>query len=71
MAQDEWTTDLPRKEVVGGSVSQDEKELVARAAELAGFRNVSEFVRDTMLRRSHDVMGSSPSPKRRAEDRVA
>ena len=71
MAQGEWTTDLPRKDVVGGSVSPDEKDLVVRAAEAAGFRNVSEFVRDTMLRRSHEVLGDTRSPGRRHSDKVA
>lgn len=59
MAQESTAADEPRKEVIGGSVSLAEKDLVRLAAERAGFRTVSEYVRDRMLRDAEQVMAGA------------
>jgi len=41
--------DAARKEVVGGSVSAEEKALIDQAREGAGYKRMSHFVRDVML----------------------
>lgn len=41
--------DLPRKDVIAGSVNADEKARVLSALDQAGFRNQSEGVREVML----------------------
>lgn len=59
MAQESTAADEPRKEVIGGSVSLAEKDLVRLAAERAGFRTVSEYVRDRMLRDAEQVLAGA------------
>lgn len=55
-----------RDEVVGGSVTPDERALIEAARQKAGVRFMSEFVRETMLTRAKHIL----TPKR-AEDRAA
>jgi uncharacterized protein (DUF1778 family) len=56
----------PRKSVIGGSVNAAEYALIDAARQKAGVRNISEFVRETMLHRARHIL----SPKRR-EDQAA
>jgi uncharacterized protein (DUF1778 family) len=55
-----------RDEVVGGSVTPEERALIEAARQKAGIRFMSEFVRETMLHRAKHIL----TPKR-AEDRAA
>jgi uncharacterized protein (DUF1778 family) len=54
---------IPRKDVVGGSVNADERALIEAARERAGVRSMSEFVRETMLARAKRIL----EPKRAAD----
>lgn len=63
MSEHTETPEVPRKDVVGGSVNSDEKALIDAAREKAGVRTMSEFVRETMLTRAKHIL----TPKRRDE----
>ena len=56
---------LVRKDVIGGSVSEAEKERVALAASHAGYRTISEYVREIMLRHAEGVLSERRVPDRR------
>lgn len=58
MADDTRTLADTRKEVIGGSVTLAEKALVVAAGAKLGYRNISEYVRSTMLERSHKALGT-------------
>ncbi len=49
MENDVQAQEATRKEVVGGSVSAEEKALIDRTREQAGYKRMSHFVRDVML----------------------
>jgi hypothetical protein len=55
-----------KSKTVGGSVSLEEMALIEAAKERAGVRSMSEFVRETMLRRSRFILRD-----KRAADRAA
>jgi hypothetical protein len=49
MGNDAQAQDAIRKDVVGGSVSAEEKALIDRTRQVAGYARMSHFVRDVML----------------------
>lgn len=65
MTQETQVADNRRMAVVGGSVTQAEKELVGLAATRAGYATVSEYVREVMLRHAEGVLSQRRVPDRR------
>ncbi len=57
----------PRKELLAGSVNEEEREVVEQAMRRAAFPNMSVFVRETMLQRAAEIL----APKRRGDRRDA
>lgn len=68
-------TDAPevkRKDVVGGSVTAEEKAVIEEARTKAGYKKMSHFIREVMLERSHLILGTrSGEERRKVERRVA
>jgi hypothetical protein len=60
IANETEAPEIPRKDVVGGSVNPEEKALIEAARERAGIKTMSEFVRETMLARARHIL----KPKR-------
>ena len=55
--------EIPRKDVVGGSVNAEERAVIEAARQRAGYKTMSEFVRETVLERARHIL----TPKRREE----
>lgn len=56
-----------RKDVLGGSVTAQEKALAKAAAERAGYPNLSTFVRKTVLKRARNIMADKRAADRSGE----
>lgn len=56
MNADDAAQEEAREMVVGGSVNRAERELIEAAQKRARYKNMSEYVRVTMLRRSQKIM---------------
>lgn len=63
MAQQPGVQEVPRKDVVGGSVNAAERAEIEAARQKAGYKTMSEFVRETVLERARLIL----TPKRRHE----
>ncbi len=63
MVQRPGVQEVPRKDVVGGSVNAEERAVIEAARQKAGYRTMSEFVRETVLERARLIL----TPKRRDE----